>query len=100
MTKTKLVVWKNGESIENKRIILSLPLVSKIIEYVKNEGKPNAKVVKVNRLATLLGNNGFGSFLLGQDIDGDDITISLKINKVKRGMENMAGNSDFDLLED
>ena len=92
--------WKKGESTDNKYLIIKVPLVEKVIEYTKKDSKGVEREVKINRLATLLGSNGFGSFILGQDDKGNNITISLKVNKVNPTMQSDINNSDFEMLED
>lgn len=97
MLSKDLKKWESGMATDGTYINIRVPLVENVIEYEKTDSKGRTKTIKINRLATLLGKNGFGSFLLGHDNKGNQITISLKINKVSPSQVSDDNNSDFDL---
>ena len=96
MSDTSKQVWKSGMATEGNVLKLNLTMKLNPIEYTKTT-KGVDKMVVINRLATLAGNNGFGSFILGKDENGNKIGIQIKVNRIDDNEQQVTGNSEFDM---
>ena len=90
-------VWQDGMATEGNVLKLSLDMALNVIEYEKKDKNGNVKTVKINRLSTLAGNNGFGSFIIGKDNNGNKIGIKLTVNQIDDNQQLDLVNSEFKL---